>query len=157
MFSKRLFKSLENCKHILKLHKFFWAGENRSGYHIFFKPYTLNPENSENRIWVLWENLSGSLSLSFSIYIYTHLNQSCENLRSVFSPVFTIKSVNRFSFWEPGREPGKHLRTAQHWCLHLLIFSDFKKKLCTRLLLVKGKGINANDFKTTRWSQKNCA
>jgi len=89
---------------------------------------TLNPENSENRIWVLWENLSGSY---IYIYMYTFESvlmtgsRSCENLRLVI----TFKSVNRFSLWEPGWEPGwesgQHLRTAQHWCLHLLIFSDF--------------------------------
>jgi len=33
---------------------------------------TLNPENSENRIWVLWENLSGSY---IYIYICIHLNR----------------------------------------------------------------------------------
>ncbi len=125
--------------------------------HFFQTLYPKPRELWEPDLSSMREPVRFSLSLSLYIYIYTHLNQSCENLRSVFSPAFTIKSVNRFSFWEPGREPGKHLRTAQHWCLHLLIFSDFKKKLCTRLLLVKGKGINANDFKTTRWSQKNCA
>jgi hypothetical protein len=112
MFSKRLFKSLENCKHILKLHKFFWAGENRWGYHIFFKPYTLNPENSENRIWVLWENLSGSLSLSLYIYIYIHIWISHVRTWGRFSVQFSQSKVsigshfenrveNRVSIWEP--------------------------------------------------------
>jgi len=53
-------------------------------------------ENSENRMWVL-----------------------CENLGLVFSPILTFKSVNWFSLWEPVWEPGQHLRTAQHSCFAL--------------------------------------
>jgi len=40
------------------------------------------------------------------VYIWTG-SWSCENLRSVFSPVLTFKSVNLFSLWEPGQ----HFRT----------------------------------------------
>jgi len=82
----------------------------------------------------LWEPDLSSMREPFrfsEIYMYTFElvlicgSRSCENLRLVIK----FKSVDRFSLWEPGWEPGwesgQHLRTAQHWCLHLLIFSDF--------------------------------
>jgi hypothetical protein len=46
-------------------------------------------------------------------------SHSCENLRLVFSPVFTCKSVNWFSSlalgWKIESRTSQHLKTAKHW------------------------------------------
>ncbi len=43
--------------------------------------------------------------------IFTTNSHSCESLRSVLTPVFTCKSANQFSLWEPSHKPSEHSRT----------------------------------------------
>ncbi len=119
-------------------------------YHSSSSPKWEEEQEEPTNKWYkeLWEPDLSSMREYVRLSIYIHTFElllitgfrSCENLRSVFSLVLTFKSVNGSSLWEPGWEPGQHLRTAQTlvfalpphsrfilWIQSIIIFQFFLK------------------------------